>query len=119
MHSYTIRPNEFLQQQDVFLSRSRALRQPAMSASLHEDLLAVAALWRQTTSAFAQSWDQARARRRVVQQLKPIDPRLLADVGIDYPNLRDVVDTMVAHQAKASPPTGAAPDLEPAFSAGP
>lgn len=118
MNRYSIQPNVFLQSQDVHLSRSQAIAQPTTSARLSDDVAALLAFLAHSAEQVAQAWTRAARRRATVQQMKRMDSRLLADVGIDYPNLRDVVDQIVAHRDDADTPPPLSAGYRPTVSAG-
>ncbi len=132
MRGYVVHPHRLTRMQDAGLARSVSLagaelerrarlagtpgtapRQPS-DWSVLRGLLSVA--WCELTTA----WGAARRRRHAVKQLKRVDRRLLADVGIARGQIREVVDAMQSldatrpEQSAPCPPAATWLDARPA-----
>lgn len=126
MNTYIIHPHRWLQMQDPGLARSESVSAAELALRSGEKLSTeapskLAVDWSSVDSwlalaarELAAAWARARSRRHAVKQIKRLDDRLLADIGFERGQIRDVVDSMTLAEIEASRNTRVsrgAPDL--------
>ena len=107
MNRYTVHPHRWTRMQDAGLARSESLSALEAERRVHvgapdtPDLTVLGQYLAAVCADFVAAWAAARERRHTLKALKRVDRRLLADLGMDRGRLREVVDAMVAKQARA------------------